>query len=194
MIGWLALLDPPAPGPAATEPSYEVVLTQEEVGADGRRVSAAEQAVPFRLRLEGGVWTVRIGPMRVSGRAVGRAQTRRMPGDRPLRAPFCVPMPPKGVQRGQTWTGDLPTYPPLPAGMRAAFRAQSVSPRGIALRVEASSGPTKGSGSLTVRPNGIPISGELGFETVYRKPSPDPKGAASTTKVLHRVRIRPIEE
>ncbi len=194
MIGWLALLGPPPPEAAPAEASYQIVLAQEEIGADGMRVSAPEQTVPFRLRLEGASWTVRIGPTRVNGRTVGRARTRPMPPGQPPAAPFCVPMPAERPRRGQSWSGELPTYPPLPASLKAVFRVESVAPRAIGLRVEASAGPTKGSGSLTVRPSGVPLSGALSFLTEFRKPSPDGKGGSSQTKVLHRVRIRPIEE
>jgi hypothetical protein len=139
------------------------------------------------------------GPLVVNGRSVGRAKvSTEIFSDRggtndEISAPFFVLMPGGGVRFGQIWIANFTVGPPLPAGMQATYRYESVSKDRkyaiVTVKVKHSgASEVKGAGKLLVRlSDGLLESGNVTLNVLYVRPDPNDR---SKMKVNERVEFK----
>lgn len=156
--------------------AYRLVVTQTEYAGSGSKVTASSVTeTPIKLTpLSRDTVQVVSGPLFTRGRSVGRPRVSsgRTDGGRPPSWLF-VPIPASGVRPGQTWPGPLSAPAPVPAGLRAQYRYRGTTQGFAQIDVTVDQGGASrlhGSGTLFLRPDGVPDHGDVRFEIAYVRP------------------------
>ena len=149
-----------------------------------------------------------IGPFTMQGRTFGRSKTRSIGltpqatllDDGMARPPFLlsVPLPRHPVKVGEAWTAVLVGPTPMPAGVKATFRAlglaKVVGPAclriGVKLDTDISGTRITGGGVMLVRlDDGLVQTGSLNVLLVYQRADPVTRKMAESARVSVKAHI-----
>lgn len=168
---------------------YVVAVKETDYAGAGTSKVTATTATQTPVQIEvtgvhagGADLRVTSGPLVVLNRSVGRAKVRQFSVDAggSLRgaspALLTIPFPPSGVQRGQSWTAGLFGPAPLPSGLVATYRLETIAGpyARVSMRTDVkAAGHVTGSGDLFLDGRtGYLHHGEVHFDIAYVRPDP----------------------
>lgn len=148
------------------------------------------------------------GPFTVQGRTFGHPKTRSLAltpqatlrGDPMVRPPFLlsVPLPGHPVKLGDAWTATIVGPTPMPAGVKASYRAAGTTKIagapclrvGIKIDDERGGARITGGGELAVRlADGLVQSGALSILMVYHRPDPATRKMVESARLTVKAKI-----
>lgn len=192
--------------PTGSNVRYSVIATEVNYeGASNKITKSYTTKTPVVLSvLSPSRVALTLGPVEVSGKAVGRPRAREYDVDSSFSrkgvgiSPFAVVLPLGGMKPGQSWTGPLASVSPLPAGMTATYKFEKITAiRGttcaqvkVSVKSTGSSSVT-GTGTVYLKTgNGFISHGDLKFEIAFVRP--DPKDAKKMLVNSHQTFIYKI--
>jgi len=152
--------------------------------------------------------TLTNGPFTSQGRTFGRPKTRSvdltpqatLKGDGMARPPFMlsVPLPSRKVKAGDAWNATFVGPTPMPAGVKATYRALGASTVSgapcvkIGMKVDTEAGGARitGGGEMAVRlSDGLVQTGSVNLLLVYHRPDQKTRQMTEFARVTVKARI-----